>query len=119
MLAGHVDEDALRAAFHAHKEGQTMFTRRMAINIADFFGVPPLSLVWKLEKMGLLKRGSWDWFKHHGGITKAQIEEVRRDRATATPQESANPSPPHAEPLPTRISAPTNTTTRPAEGGEI
>lgn len=40
---------------------------------------------------------------------------------TPTPpsQESANPSPPHAEPIPTRLSASTITTTRPAEGGEI
>lgn len=87
MLAGHLDEDALRAAFHAHKEGQTMFTRRMAINIADFFGVPPMSLVWKLEKMGLLKRGSWDWFKSNGGITKAHIEEARGDRTAQQNQE--------------------------------
>lgn len=92
MLAGHVDEDVLRAAFNAHKVGQTKFTRRMAINIADFFGVPPMSLVWKLEKMGLLKRGSWDWFKANGGITKAHIDEARHDRATALSEESPTPA---------------------------
>lgn len=80
MLAGHVDEDALRAAFKAHTDGETKFTRRMAVNIADFFGVPPMSLVWKLEKMNLLKRGSWDWFRANGGITKEHIAVARADR---------------------------------------
>lgn len=76
MLPIACTEDELRAAFHAHKKGQTKFTRRMAIHIAHFAGVPPMSVVWRLEKMGLLKRGSWDWFKANGGITKSQIEEV-------------------------------------------
>jgi hypothetical protein len=69
----------LEAAFRAHKEGQTKFTRRMAIIIADMADMKPMSLVWRLEKMGLLKRGSWEWFKYNGGITKAHIAEVRGD----------------------------------------
>lgn len=78
-----IDEDALRAAFKAHAEGQEKFTRRMAITIADLFGVRPMGLVWKLEKMGLLKPGSWDWFQSNGGITADNINEVRSDRAAA------------------------------------
>ena len=76
-----MDDDTLRAAFHAHKEGQTKFTRRMAITIADMAFMPPMSLVWRLEKMGLLKRGSWEWFKFNGGITVDHIREVRADNA--------------------------------------
>lgn len=75
-------EDELRAAFKAHKdaanaEGCHKFTRRMAIAIAEMAGVPPMSIVWRLEKMGLLKSGSWEWFKHNGGITKKHIEEAK------------------------------------------
>ena len=69
-------EDDLRAAFEAHTQGASKFTRVMAIHIAHFAGVDPMAIVWRLEKMGLLKRGSWDWFKANGGITKAQIDEV-------------------------------------------
>jgi hypothetical protein len=72
-----MDDDTLRAAFKAHKEGQTKFTRRMAITIADMAFMPPMSLVWRLEKMGLLKRGSWEWFRNNGGITADHIREVR------------------------------------------
>ena len=76
-----MDDDTLRAAFQAHAEGQGKFTRRMAVTIADMADMRPMSLVWRLEKMGLLKRGSWEWFKMNGGITKASIAEVRADRA--------------------------------------
>lgn len=78
-----MDDETLRVAFGAHKEGQTKFTRRMAITIADMAGMRPMSLVWRLEKMGLLKRGSWEWFKHNGGITPHNVKEVRADRAAA------------------------------------
>lgn len=76
-------DDALQAAFRAHTEGQTKFTRRMAINIGDFLGLTPMAVVWKLEKRGIIKRGSLEWFKDNGGITKSHIAECRamRDRS--------------------------------------
>lgn len=77
-----MDMDALTAAFNAHKEGNTKFTRRMAINIADMDGTTPKQLILRCERLGLLKRGSWDWFRHYGGITREQIDEVRADRMT-------------------------------------
>lgn len=77
MIPCAVDDDTLRLQFAAHKEGSTKFTRRMAIAMADFAGIPPMSMVWRLEKMGLLKRGSYDWFQYNGGITKAHIAECR------------------------------------------
>lgn len=78
-----MDMDTLTAAFHAHKEGSTKFTRRMAINIADMDGTTPKQLILRCERLGLLKRGSWDWFAHNGGITRDNIEEVRSDRLAA------------------------------------
>lgn len=72
-----MDMDTLSAAFAVHTTGQTSFTRRMAITLADMDGTTPRQLVLRCERLGLLKPGSWDWFAHHGGITAAQIEEVR------------------------------------------
>jgi hypothetical protein len=72
-----MDDATLRAAFAAHADGQEKFTRRMAIAIADMAEMRPMSLVWRLEKLGLLKRGSWEWFKMNGGITEEQVREVR------------------------------------------
>jgi hypothetical protein len=74
---GMPDRATLAAAIDAHKDGSGKFTRRMAINIADFFGERPMSIVWRAEKMGLLKSGSWDWFSQNGGITRKQVAEVR------------------------------------------
>jgi hypothetical protein len=74
-----MDDDTLAIAVRAHKVGQTKFTRRMAIIIADMADMKPMSLVWRCEKLGLLKRGSWEWFRDNGGITKSHIEEVRAD----------------------------------------
>lgn len=79
MMPCALDDDTLRAAFAAHKEGSTKFTRRMAIAIARMADMKPMSLVWRLEKMGLLKRGSWDWFRINGGITAAHIAECQKD----------------------------------------
>lgn len=76
-----LDEETLRTAFKAHAEGQTHFTRRMAVKIADMADMKPMSLVWRLEKMGLLKPGSWEWFQENGGITSADVEQVRNGRS--------------------------------------
>ncbi len=72
-----MDMDTLTAAFNAHKQGQTKFTRRMAINLAHMDGTTPKQLVLRCERLGLLKCGSWDWFAANGGITQDQIREVR------------------------------------------
>ena len=71
-----MDDETLTAAFHAHADGHEIFTRRIAIHLANMADMRPMSLVWRLEKMGLLKRGSWDWFKANGGITQEQVREV-------------------------------------------
>lgn len=76
-----IDNQSLYAAFKAHTEGKTLFTRRMAIDIADWFGVTPRFIVCQLERLWILKDGSWDWFQANGGITREHIEEARSDRA--------------------------------------
>jgi hypothetical protein len=80
-IADTIDGDALAAAFCAHKEGHTKFTRRMAINIADHFGSTPRQIVTQLERAGLLKRGAWKWFVSNGGFSKDNYTEARADRA--------------------------------------
>lgn len=71
-----MNNDDLTIAFNAHVDGSEIFTRRMAIHISEMAGTKPMSLVWRLEKMGLLKKGSYEWFQINGGITKSQIDEV-------------------------------------------
>lgn len=71
-----MDDETLTLAFKAHTEGQPKFTRRMAIIIARMADTEPMSLIWRLEKMKLLNRGAYEWFKMNGGITKKQIDEV-------------------------------------------
>jgi len=80
VRAPDITDADLEAAFKAHTEGEKTFTRRMAINIADWFCVTPRFVVLRLEKLGLLKGGSWDWFLVNGGITQDHIDEAREDR---------------------------------------
>lgn len=79
-----MDDETLIVAFAAHKTGEPMFTRRMAITLADMVDETPRSLVLRLERLGCLKRGAWDWFVRNGGITPEQIDQVRHEnRLTA------------------------------------
>lgn len=84
-----IDDDALRAAVEAHRadikaKGETCFSRRRVILIADLFGMKPMPMVWQMEKRGLLKRGSYQWFKDNGGITSEHVIETRVDREAAS-----------------------------------
>lgn len=74
---GVMDMDALAAAFRSHTAGSSKFTRRMAINLAVMDGTSPRELVQRLERLGLVRPGTWDWFAANGGITRDHIAEVR------------------------------------------
>ncbi|QQM29343.1 hypothetical protein JET14_13520 [Martelella lutilitoris] len=74
----------LYAAFLEHTKGASCFTRRMAIDMADFFDTSPRFIVQRLESLWIIKEGSWDWFTVNGGITKAHIHEARSDRQRTT-----------------------------------
>lgn len=76
-LDGRTDE-SLRVAFDTHISGQSKFTRSMAVLASDEVGMAPMFFVWRLEQMGLVRPGSWEWFKENGGITKRHISEARR-----------------------------------------
>lgn len=76
-----MDDDTLKAVFEGQTAGSKILSRRMVINIADFFGERPKTVVHRLERLGLCKLGSWDWFTMNGGITREHIEEARADRA--------------------------------------
>lgn len=78
-MSGLMDEATLRAAFAQHAIGQTHFTRRMAIILADMDGTSVRPLIRRLERIGLLKDGSWEWFVQNGGISREQIDQVRRE----------------------------------------
>lgn len=45
----------------------------------------PMQMVWQMEKSGLMKRGSYAWFKANGGITSEHVTEARVDRAACQP----------------------------------
>lgn len=55
----------------------------MAIDIGDFFDMTPMQVVRHYETVGLLKRGSVQWFIDNGGITRAHIEAARAERVNA------------------------------------
>jgi hypothetical protein len=74
-----LDNETLAVAFQAHKSGQSKFTRRMAIALADMDGLTPRQLVLRCERLGLLRSGSWDWFRENGGITDEHIDLVRAE----------------------------------------
>lgn len=80
MNLGAVDHVAMAAAFFAHRDGQDVFTRRMAINIADFFGLTPMGVVRYFERAGFLRPGSVEWFRAHGGITEDHKAQARLGR---------------------------------------
>ena len=80
-MSGILDEETLLMAFAVHTAGETHFTRRMAINLADMDGSTPRALVRRCERLGLLKPGAWEWFVTNGGITSEQVDQVRRENA--------------------------------------
>lgn len=76
-----ITSEELATVFKMHTVGGSTFTRRHAINIADWFDVTPKAIVAQLEAAKLIPEGSWDWFATNGGITVDQIKEVREGRS--------------------------------------
>src|SRR5690606_1349841 len=59
--------------------GSDRLTRRHIIILAHFFGISREALVRRLEELGLVKKGTWDWFGSQGNITDAQERQVLGD----------------------------------------
>lgn len=65
--------------FNELTAGSARLTRRHIIILAHYFGVSREAIVRRLEELGLVKRGSWDWFEDNGGITDEQARQVLGD----------------------------------------
>lgn len=65
--------------FTALTQGSETLTRRHVILMAHIFGVSREALVRRLEYLGQVKRGAWDWFEANGGITNEQARQVLND----------------------------------------
>ena len=80
------DDASLKVAFSSVVDACSplsdghVFSRRMAVTLADMFGFGPMTMVLRLERLGLVNPGSFDWFKMNGGITRAHIEQVRLEQ---------------------------------------
>lgn len=72
-------QDCFSKAFHSLSEGYDRPSRKLVIMLANKFGVSLKFCVHRLEHLGLVKRGIWDWFLASGGITKKQVKEVLGD----------------------------------------
>ena len=67
---------AVKLRFEELTAGHSHLTRRHVVLLADRFAVSREAMVRRLEELGLARRGTWDWFQSHGGITDRQAEQV-------------------------------------------
>jgi Zn-dependent peptidase ImmA (M78 family)/DNA-binding XRE family transcriptional regulator len=65
--------------------GSDRLTRRHVIVLAHFFGISREAMVRRLEELGAVKPGTWDWFEANGGITDDQARQVLGDLSTPDP----------------------------------
>lgn len=70
---------ALLQKFQEVTAGSDRLTRRHIIILAHFFGVSREAIVRRLEELGSVKPGTWDWFVANGGITDEQARQVLGD----------------------------------------
>jgi Zn-dependent peptidase ImmA (M78 family)/DNA-binding XRE family transcriptional regulator len=72
---------AVMQKFHEVTAGADRVTRRHIIVLAHFFGVSREAIVRRLEELGLVKAGTWEWFEANGGITDEQARQALGDLA--------------------------------------
>jgi Zn-dependent peptidase ImmA (M78 family)/DNA-binding XRE family transcriptional regulator len=70
---------AVLQKFQEITAGSDRLTRRHVIVLAHFFGVSREAMVRRLEELGSVKPGTWDWFQANGGITDEQARQVLGD----------------------------------------
>ena len=70
---------AVTQKFQELTAGADRLTRRHVILLAHFFGVSREAIVRRLEELGLVKPGTWDWFQANAGITEEQAAQVLGD----------------------------------------
>ena len=59
--------------------GSDRLTRRHVVVLAHFFGVSREAMVRRLEELGCVKSGTWDWFHANGGISDEHARQVLGD----------------------------------------
>lgn len=74
---------AIMQRFEEVTAGSSRLTRRQIIVLAHAFGVAREAMVRRLEELGLIKPGTWDWFQANGGITDNQARQVLGDLTSA------------------------------------
>jgi Zn-dependent peptidase ImmA (M78 family) len=70
---------AVMQRFQVVSAGSERLTRRHVIVLAHFFCVSREAIVRRLEELGSVKAGTWDWFEANGGITDEQARQVLGD----------------------------------------
>ncbi|RPJ85673.1 MAG: ImmA/IrrE family metallo-endopeptidase [Acidobacteria bacterium] len=67
---------AVMQKFQEITAGSPRFTRRHVILLAHFFTVSREAIVRRVEELGLVNAGTWDYFAANGGITDEQARQV-------------------------------------------
>jgi Zn-dependent peptidase ImmA (M78 family) len=70
---------AVKQKFQEVIAGSNNLSRRHVIILSHFFGVSREAMVRRLEELGLVKQGTWDWFQSNGSITDEQARQVLGD----------------------------------------
>ena len=71
-----------RAVKHKFQEvtvKASRLTRRHVIVLSHNFGVSREAMVRRLEELKIAQKGTWDWFKANGGITREHVMQVLGD----------------------------------------
>jgi len=76
--------DSFAERFRQLKEITGRTTRRLIILLAHQYNISRQACVLRLEDLGLVKKGTWEWFEHNGGITDQQAREVLGSAADRT-----------------------------------
>jgi len=79
---------AVMQKFQEVTAGAERLTRRHVIILAYFFGVSREAIVRRLEELGLVKVGTWDWFQANGGITDEHVRQVLGDLSASDPHKA-------------------------------
>ena len=79
---------AVMQKFEEVRAGSDRLTRRRVIILAHFFGVSREAMVRRLEELGLVKAGTWDWFQANGEITDQHVKQVLGDLSAADSQKA-------------------------------
>jgi Zn-dependent peptidase ImmA (M78 family) len=82
-------KDLVKRAFLSLTAGQSHFTRRHVILLADIFQVSREAVVRRLEELSIIKKGTWDWFLINGGITDDQAKNVLQTETNAISEENS------------------------------